>query len=262
MNKNELTYFLDSLKNYLIIDNLSNENFGLAGKAGTALTFFELAREDSFFEDYAFRFLQESMAFVNNDFSYRGSIGIGIILDYLIENKFIDADFSELFGEYHDQIVEQVVSGTFLKNNIFDYLLYFLSLSEILPAQKRECLDLLYATVNTLSIKDDFELCKKGHFIEMNYKEIIPFCPQNGYNSNPVFVENANDKINPNLLIDNVSTLFQSIMSGSNVDEPLNKIFHMDLNLNERYFNLAACRLLILSKNLKKVPSNLLFFFY
>ncbi|MDR2037174.1 MAG: hypothetical protein LBQ60_04555 [Bacteroidales bacterium] len=246
----EITHFFESLKKYLLIDSLSVSNVGLAGKAGAALTLFELSEEDAFLENYAVEFLQESLLFPSDDFSYQGVIGVGMILRYLIENKFIDADFFDLFGEIHVQVVDQVLSQTYLKEHTFDYLLYFLLSTHITDSEKEKCIDLLVANISCL-INNNYELQKKGHFISKNYNFLIKDELQFSCKKN-----------HSDLLIDKVDGLFQAISSKSDVDEIIDTILHMKLDFNEKGFNLAISRLLVLFTHFNRIPPNLLFFFY
>ena len=50
--------------------------------------------------------MQESLVIKINDISFEnGWAGIGYVLLYLIENKYLDADFDELFGEQYEYIL-------------------------------------------------------------------------------------------------------------------------------------------------------------
>jgi hypothetical protein len=79
------------------------------GKSGISLCLFEIARylHNEDIEDKAFQLLQESLSLYRNKNSHFKSkpIDIGFLLLYLIENKFIDADFNDLFEEDADKIL-------------------------------------------------------------------------------------------------------------------------------------------------------------
>lgn len=93
----------DKLIDYLLINSSSITQSGLyRGKAGIALTLFELSRHkhNGYLEEQACELMQESLLSNTSDIGFEnGSAGIGYVLSYLIENKFIDADFNELFDD-------------------------------------------------------------------------------------------------------------------------------------------------------------------
>lgn len=88
---------------YLLFNENSARSCGLFnGKAGIAWSLFEAARylKDERIENAAFSMFQEAMVRCVNDSGFEeGLAGIGFLLIYLIENKFIDGDFKELFGD-------------------------------------------------------------------------------------------------------------------------------------------------------------------
>lgn len=98
------------ISDYLLINGVSVASSGLmGGKAGICLSLFELSRmlNDSILEDHAYNLLQEALVSKNENTDFaNGLAGIGYALMYLIENKFVDADFDELFGENHKKIVD------------------------------------------------------------------------------------------------------------------------------------------------------------
>ena len=259
---NNLTHtsFFESVKNYLLIDSLSVSNVGLSGKAGAALALFELSRKDAFLEDYAFEFFQESLAFLNNDYCYKGAVGVGLILNYLIDNKFIDADFRELFGEKHEQIVKQVLSETYPKDNICDLLLYFL-LVTIIQDSNHECIHVLLN--NLRNSCNNINAQKKWRFIVTNYAmdaRLHQFIQDSG-SIIDVQLPNMPNEDTTGLMIQ-VDSLFQAISTKTDTKEIINTIIRMNLNFDEQDFNLSVSRLLILLSNIDQIPSKLLFFFY
>lgn len=257
--------FFESIKNYLLIDGLSVTEVGLSGKAGAALALFELSREDSFLEKYAFEFFQESLAFLNNDYCYKGTLGVGMILNYLIDNKFIEADFGELFGENHEQIIKQVLSKIYPEDSICDLLLYFLLVNKI-PDSNNECIHvLLHHLLDAirLSSGDNTNIQRKWSFIVANYamdKRLRQFVND----SEGIIDMQPPSKLNDCTtgLIRQVDRLFQAIITKSDTTEIIHTIARMKFNVEERDFNIAASRLLILLSNIDQIPSNLLFFFY
>lgn len=79
------------------------------GKAGIAFALFEAARylQDVDLENKAFNLLQESILRSGKNYSFENGLpGIGYILIYLITNKFIDADFEDVFEDQYEEIIK------------------------------------------------------------------------------------------------------------------------------------------------------------
>ncbi len=91
------------------------------GKAGIALTLFELSRlkNEEAYEEYAYDLFKEVLTYKleNRNFSY-GTAGIGYVLHYLIKNRFLDADYQELFGKQHQEILDEILYN--LENAQYD----------------------------------------------------------------------------------------------------------------------------------------------
>ena len=80
-------------------------------KAGISLALFEASKyfQNEEMENAAFKLLQEALILKSADFSFENGLsGIGYALHYLIENKFIEADFDELFGEQYEKTVKSL----------------------------------------------------------------------------------------------------------------------------------------------------------
>ena len=109
---------IHNLTNYLLLNAYSFRSNGLYnGKAGVSLCLFELSRHnnDEKVEEHALELLQESLALSDKtkDIYWEdGLSGIGFVLLYLIVNKFLDADFEELFGEQLRVIQSQLEKQT------------------------------------------------------------------------------------------------------------------------------------------------------
>jgi hypothetical protein len=104
--------FIKGLADYILLNAYSVRSAGLYdGKSGISLCLFETAyylNEDDLAEK-AFDLLQESIVIADNSYDLgfeNGLTGIGFIILYLIENKFIDADFHELFERQFSRIQE------------------------------------------------------------------------------------------------------------------------------------------------------------
>ena len=79
------------------------------GKAGISLALFEASKilRDECIENEAFSLLKEALILKGKDLSFENGLsGIGYALCYLIENKFIKADFDEIFGEQYEKIIK------------------------------------------------------------------------------------------------------------------------------------------------------------
>jgi hypothetical protein len=110
------------------------------GKAGIALTFFELSRHNSnlsdklLLEDHAVDLLMESLAYKVDDCEFaNGKTGIGFVINYLIKNKYIDADFFEIYGQQHNEILKEieVLEFDFSKRYYYiDFFIYIHTLSD------------------------------------------------------------------------------------------------------------------------------------
>ncbi len=90
------------LTDYILLNAYSVNSSGLYnGKVGMSLCLFEVSRllNDDFIEEHAFELLQESLVSKTEDIRFENGLsGIGFVLNYLIDNRFIDADFNEFFG--------------------------------------------------------------------------------------------------------------------------------------------------------------------
>lgn len=109
------------------------------GKAGIALTLFEVASvtADERIENHAFHLLQEALAHQTpcNNFNY-GKAGIAFVLDYLIGNNLLKADYTDLYQTEQDRIVNEIQELAYNKENGFLYIDYFFfvhALSHRLP---------------------------------------------------------------------------------------------------------------------------------
>lgn len=128
---NEVT--IQKIADYLILNTSSVKSSGLYnGKAGVALALFEAARflQNGEIENKAFDLFQESLVRPANDYSFENGLsGIGYTLIYLITNKFIDADFNEIFKEQSEKIINYLENIDKQPDKLLSSLkiIYFLS---------------------------------------------------------------------------------------------------------------------------------------
>ena len=79
------------------------------GKAGLSLSLFIASGylKDEKMEDIAYELIKESLALKQMDIRFEtGLAGIGYVLMHLIENRYLDADFDDLFGEQYEAIIK------------------------------------------------------------------------------------------------------------------------------------------------------------
>lgn len=79
------------------------------GKAGLSLSLFIASEylQDEKMEDIAYDLIKESLVIKQTDCRFEtGLAGIGYALLFLIENKYLDAEFDDLFGEQYEAIIK------------------------------------------------------------------------------------------------------------------------------------------------------------
>jgi hypothetical protein len=158
------------LKEILLLNAYTVESLGYwKGKAGIALTLFELARylNDDSIENHAFDLLQETLAYniANNEFQ-SGKAGIAYVVHYLQKNHFLDADYIDLYGEQHRDIINGILSSKDRgqnPNKYIDDLFFLISLSVFIPPKDyNECLNILstniFRELNNLHEKASLEI--------------------------------------------------------------------------------------------------------
>lgn len=100
------------LVDYVLLNACAINSTGLYnGKVGLSLCLFEISRalNDEYIEEQAFDLLQEALLTKNDDISFENGIsGIGYALLYLLSNKFIEADYNELFEENQSKIFNKI----------------------------------------------------------------------------------------------------------------------------------------------------------
>lgn len=108
MIKDKILYkFID----YVLLNSCAVSSSGLNnGKAGMSLCLFEGSRyfEDEKLEGHAFELLRESIVLSGKaaDYTFEsGLAGVGFVLLYLLENRFLEGEFNELFGEQLQEIL-------------------------------------------------------------------------------------------------------------------------------------------------------------
>lgn len=115
-----------TLADYVMLNSVATDSTSLYyGRAGMSLCLFEASRylEDEYVEDYAFTLLKQSLVNEKKDIRFdAGLSGIGYVLAYLIRNKFVDADFDELFQIQHNIIVNEFVRQDYENMDLKDLM--------------------------------------------------------------------------------------------------------------------------------------------
>jgi len=102
------------------------------GKAGLSITLFMAAEylRDESMEDVAYHLLKESLILKNDEMNFEnGWTGIGYAILYLVENKYLEADFDEIFGTKYESIVRYFKNIEMFPARLLDSLptVYFFS---------------------------------------------------------------------------------------------------------------------------------------
>lgn len=99
-----------TLADYVMLNSVATDSTSLYyGRAGMSICLFEASRylNDEYMENHAFTLLKQVLVNDNNDIRFdAGLSGIGYVLAYLIRNKFVEADFCELFQDQHNIIID------------------------------------------------------------------------------------------------------------------------------------------------------------
>lgn len=155
--------FVDSV----LLHAYSLDKFGLMyGKMGCVLCLFEYSRlfHYELAEKHAFELLQEVLAssLSKNEFG-NGKMGIAWSLMYLIKNQFVDADYLELYGKEHDEImayIKHLKSETLNFNSKVDSVYYLTNIGPCLS--NTDFIEILSTILN--SLYGYFEIIPKNVF--------------------------------------------------------------------------------------------------
>ena len=62
--------------------------------------------------------LQQSLIFKDQNYSFENGLsGVGYVLCYLINNRFIEADFDEIFGKQFENIIDIILNKILYVSN-------------------------------------------------------------------------------------------------------------------------------------------------
>lgn len=115
------------------------------GKAGVALLLFELYRctNEEKYEEYAYELLKEVLVYeIESKTFASGCAGIGYLLQYLIKNDFLDADYEELYFDRHRKVLEEIEENAenllYNKYDYADFLFFIQTLSVGIDSNEQE----------------------------------------------------------------------------------------------------------------------------
>lgn len=127
---------LRRIANVLLLNASFIDSLGLLnGKMGIAIFFYNYARctDNKIFEDYAGELIDEIYEEINTnthaDFA-NGLTGIGWGIEYLVKNKFLEADTDEALAEIDNAVYRYWLQSPVLLDNskdLFGYGLYYIS---------------------------------------------------------------------------------------------------------------------------------------
>lgn len=115
-----------TLADYVMLSSVATDSTSLYyGRAGMSICLFEASRylNDEYIEDYAFTLLKQSLVNARKDIRFdAGLSGIGYVLAYLIRNKFVDANFNDIFRIQHDIIVNEFLRQDYENMDLKDLI--------------------------------------------------------------------------------------------------------------------------------------------
>ena len=162
-NKQKCTEELKYIVDILILNGTITDCPGLVhGKTGIAIFFFHYARltKNVLYEEYANDLVREILLqiHINSPADYKtGIAGIGVGLDYLLKNRFLNAD-DDVFEDFDQRMVRAVLSDPWQDFSLYDglagYGRYWLMRLRHQPALEsaRKCLLHIHACIDEQSI--------------------------------------------------------------------------------------------------------------
>jgi len=127
---------LQRIANVLLLNTSLTNNIGLLdGKMGIAIFFYQYSRYtgNQLYEDFAGELIDQIYNDINSDLPIdfaKGLMGIGWGFEYLVKEKFIDADTDEVLTEIDRLVFRSTLKTPLLINNqdeLFGFGLYYLA---------------------------------------------------------------------------------------------------------------------------------------
>lgn len=176
---------IENISKTLLINAYTFPSVGFFhGKAGISLILFELSRyfNDESIENHAFDLLQEVLVYDITEYDFdNGTSGIAYVIDYLIRNNFVEADYEELYGKQHTSIIKNVITSCQNDENNsqnINNLFFMNTLSARISRTKYEhCMNLLTESINrTLDrFKREINL-KNGLYFHIYATKLLCIC--------------------------------------------------------------------------------------
>lgn len=157
----------NSFAYFVLLHGYTLNDFSLMrGKMGYSLILFEYSRyfNDELAEKHAFELLQEVLAFCEKKNSFNnGKMGIAWSLIYLIRKQYIEAEYLDLYGQEHKEImgfIKQLPSGISYIASKIDAVSFLLTSKLYVPASGFE--EMLHTLIE--DIYGYFKLIPKNLF--------------------------------------------------------------------------------------------------
>ena len=181
INRTEIEQDLRHIADMLLLNGTLSDCPGLIhGKTGIALFFFHYARHtgNELFENYAMDLIEEiqSQIHVNSPANYeRGIAGIGTGIDYLIRNKYLEAD-DDIFDDLDQRMYRAVMYDPWQDFSLYHGLAgygryWIMRLSQQAQSiQARECLlhiaEQVEEKIPEISDKEQTDVCRFLHDLQ------------------------------------------------------------------------------------------------
>lgn len=274
LSKSDVDDRLRRIANILLLNASFIDNLGLLnGKMGIAIFFYQYSRytKNKIFENYAGELIDEIYKEINRNTPVNfenGLTGIGWGIEYLVKNKFVQAETDEALIEIDTSVYRNSLYRPFLLEtgkDLFGYGLYYLArLRE--HGTDNDNLNALFKKQHLIYLTDDCEriLIQKKYLdfniqslgidsinsfvwflLEMQHWGIFPFKVEKLFHSLPGFIDpllqNCTDPsaakqlhkliehIIPCIIDTELSNLYKGIYENSIVSIPVNKLSEEDL---------------------------------
>lgn len=161
-----INHYLKNISDMLLLNGTLTDCPGLIhGKMGIAIFFFHYARytENDLFEEYAIDLIEEIQNQIHLKFSTnyeRGLSGIGIGIEYLAQNGFIDSDTDEILEDVDEKIYRTIMDEPYSKYDLYNglsglgrYWLYRFAGNQKKNRDKKvsECLNKIFNILKSLA---------------------------------------------------------------------------------------------------------------
>ncbi len=202
------------ITNSILLNSYNTNKCGLLGKAGYSLCLFEIFRhiKNKKLEEYAFEFLQEAINFNSNNLNEKEDIAYVIL--YLIKNRFIDASYTDLYENPHNEILVSIgnLNSEYNLLDDFNHLFFLYSTRKYISKHNKQFLSNLlikniHQNCSTLIGDNNFFYDYASKYLAFHNLFVIPF-PRYNRTANIIieFVKEMNLK---NIVFQNLNFIFQ-----------------------------------------------------